>query len=246
MTTKTSIPLSRSAQLDPLTLSEIVFALRMKIEAGTNLKIRTGRDWAWFKQTRIKLRGTPPSPYFDPDVTNPYELADNSFWMVLEQNGEVVFLDAYRLIDVQDDFRTWLIGWLMSSHILAGDNAIITAPPKLPQSGADQLHGPLAYRGEVWMASDIATPKPKQLSTKLSLLSMALCWMEYKPNAIWGLTALNNLRDGKMSRVGHSTAERDYIKWKKKPDCVAHKNETLVYSTASQIVDQLWNARPIS
>ncbi len=225
--------------IDPIALNDLVFGLRATVAHRHHVEVTASTDFARFKDMRMHLRSDPLSPYFDPRFNDEAELANSAFWLMGERDGETVYLDAYRFYHAYGDFRQWVIGWLMRSHTLAGEDIHLIAPQGPASAFSRSLNARTVYRGELYLSPKLRDVAKSSATDDLCRLSMALAWQAFQPDAIWGLTTESRARRGAMRRIGFSYSEANFIQWTRRPNCVEEDNETLVATPRDQIALQI-------
>ena len=225
--------------IDPIALNDLIFGLRAAVAHRHHVDVTASTDFTRFKDVRMHLRSDPLSPYFDPKFNDESELSDAAFWLMGERDGEPVYLDAYRFYHAYGDFRQWVIGWLMRSHTLAGEDIHMIAPKGPASAFSRSIDERTVYRGELYLSPKLRDVAKSSATDDLCRLSMALAWQAFQPDAIWGLTTESRARRGAMRRIGFSYSEASFIQWTRRPDCVEENYETLVATPRDQIALQI-------
>ncbi len=201
----------RTGLADPL---RTVNAITNLIEAGAKLGFTfdVSTDFAELAKQRQLLRNSDVSPMFDCAVNR--EIGETGFWMsALNDQGEVVGLQAFRLDDAQPNLADWVLGWMMGLYAKRREMIVPQQLHTPSHSLSTLVRGRVVYHGEVWIEKH-----SKGCVSVFPRLGMLLALVKWQPEAIWALVGESLATRGHMTRTGYGHIEQSFLTWQWKPD----------------------------
>ncbi|MGI9414786.1 MAG: hypothetical protein ACR2PM_14020 [Hyphomicrobiales bacterium] len=202
--------------IDPLTVARAASRLEKEAEV-IGVRPRVSFDFEELGRVRDWVRQSQVTPFFRPEF-NAFS-PETAFWVsAMDSSGEVIYLHAFRLDIVQQDFSQWFLNWMFGLRARVGDRLVLETD-QLPTSNRMRaLRGRLVYQGELWVSQ---TAPRKFASAVLNLLprfSMLLAYMHFRPDAIWAIVDHRGATTGGVLRAGNPHVQPDYVRWK--PDAM--------------------------
>ncbi len=220
--------------LDPLTVMRAAFLLTARAEEDFGIKTLVRFGFRQYFEERMEARGDEPSPNFDYRYNDFND--DTAFWVKGLKGNRTVFLHAFRMDQVEQDLRSWMINQLLGLHIRAGHDVAIAEPHEPPSPDVRTLRGKLVYQGELWV--DRGMVKGAAATGLLDLLprvGLTLAYTHWKPDAVWALVAEASVMRGGVYRAGNPYAETDFITWERPPPGLKNPSEALSIIRRAQL-----------
>ncbi|MGI9371589.1 MAG: hypothetical protein ACR2OJ_03765 [Hyphomicrobiales bacterium] len=198
---------------DPLSVSRAIAILEQQLDE-IGLKAEFSNDMGALAAERLRVRASRISPMFDPDV-NDFNY-NNAFWMrVLNQDGDVISLQAFRRDEVGSNLADWALPWMIGLYARRSELIVpnLLRPP--PNSKSERISGSLAYHGELWISRNAGPRNLMELIPKLGLLLTLIKW---QPDATWALVSHAMATRGHALRSGYAHFERGFLNWDWKPE----------------------------
>lgn len=149
---------------------------------GMTLEVRSDIENFGPLREAVDDRG-PVSMMFDPQYADVNSF--NSFWIMgTDRGGKVVHLQAVRFLDMDSEAMAEKFYGNISEHFMrlaksTGKKARCVCPMMM-----ERIAGPSCYHGEIWLDREY---RGKGLSMYLPRLLMAIAFVKWTPNYIFGL-----------------------------------------------------------
>ncbi len=214
---------------DPLSVSRAIAILEQQLEE-LGLKAEYSNDMSVLAAERLRLRDSRVSPMFDHEVNDFSH--NNAYWIrVLNREGDVISLQAFRRDVVGTTLADWALPWMIGLYAQRSELIIpnFLRPP--PNSKSERISGTLAYHGELWISRNAGPRNLMELIPKLGLLLTLIKW---QPDATWALVSHAMATRGHALRSGYAHFERGFLNWEWKPEG-AEEIEWIVLSERSDL-----------
>ncbi|MGD1876030.1 MAG: hypothetical protein ACFB13_00850 [Kiloniellaceae bacterium] len=192
------------------------------------ITLEVGGDFDNFRRLRESQPDRPPiSPIFDSAVSDLHN--GNAFWIKgTADDGELVHLQAVRLQQLGD---------LSLAEHLHGDR-LAYAPPGVEvdpdrscfsaAQASRQITGKVCYHGELWLKGGPGGFRGHGLTCALPRLALALAYMAWSPDFMFGLVHPLAACKGLAAREGYMHLEPRGVLWQH-PDASEVFEEWLVW-----------------
>lgn len=198
--------------IDPLTVASA--ASRLESEADTiGVRLRVSFDFDELVRVREWVRQSLVSPFFRPDF-NAFT-PDTAFWVsAMDQSGEVIYLHAFRLDMVEQDFTQWYLNWMFGLRARAGDRLELEDDQLPTSKRLRSLRGRLVYQGELWVSSKAPRKFASSVLNIVPKFAMLLAYIHFRPDAIWALVDHRGATTGGVLRAGNPHVQPNFVRWK--------------------------------
>lgn len=200
------------------------------------IEVIAGFDFDEFANMRLEARGAPVYPFFEPKL-NAFE-PENAFWVKgMDEEGNVVYLDAFRLDLVDRDFVQWFTTWMFGLRARAQAQTLeMLHDIPLASNRIKSLAGRLVYQGELWI-SPAAPRKLKAMALEtIPRFSMLLAYIHFRPDAIWAIVEERGVVTGGVLRGGIPHVQPHFVQWtERRPADTPFTSEWLATMTRDEI-----------
>lgn len=171
------------------------------------VRIEVSTDFEEFREIRGAQSDRPPlGPAFDAGCS--YIEPSNGFWMKgLAPNGQVIHMQAMRLLDLSNS--------TLADHLQK--HRLIYQPPNIDQSrvksfefmqNTGRMSGEkVVYHGELWMQPKTKKHRGGGLVAILTRFMLALAYMQWSPNFVFGFMLPLIACKGLAAREGYTHVE---------------------------------------
>ncbi len=181
----------------------IADGIRMAESEGIN-HIGLSNDFEKLKKVATKLKGG-VSEHFDTAYMD--LLSERAFWMhCRDDDGKIIAVQAMR----KDELGATTLEEFLKANLARLNGGII----KSAAPGPRRITGTVVYHGEMVLTKRV---RARQIGPLLARIAQAIALIEWKPNAVYGLTNRHLVLNGFRDRKGYVHGAPHVVEWKELP-----------------------------